>query len=225
MTQFRQVVVLIGYVHNVSPQKASSFNVRFQTDSKSCKKICFDKEKHKILMSKKIGGDPIKLKKIQENANSNSNFASYVISKRSLITDVDQIQVKFEKSNPGVKFLPLSTEFEVNQLVSVEASLDLKYANERSVVVGTKATKILKQVYLVDNTGSMKLTMWEEWITFMRNALEFNQVLKLKNLLVKEFRGNITLTTCSDTQITASENNDISLSKNDKLSRSKNLIL
>lgn len=70
---------------------------------------------------------------------------------------------------------------------------------EKTVMVGNKTVKVVEQAYLSDEDGTMSFTIWEEWIQFFKKNVEEGKVsFCLNYLLVKEFRDEIVLSTCSD---------------------------
>ena len=205
----RKPTELIGYVVGVSPQKLNkTFHVQIQTDADSVKKaMCFDPVKHETFALKKLSGDPVKIKSIFfQEGNTSKGFASYVINKETQICNIDPNNVQFSLVDPPQEtFVDFSSQFIVGTLVSAKAQLDLSHSQERSVYVGNGRRKceVLNNAFLYNTSGEIALTIWEEWIPFFKSHVQAgSNYFEIKNLLVREFNNEMSLSTCSDTSCT-----------------------
>ena len=52
--------------------------------------------------------------------------------------------------------------------------------------------------FIVNEEGTIELTLWDEWIFTIKNHILENEN-KFKNLFVKEFNNTVHLSSCSDT--------------------------
>lgn len=197
----------VAYVHNVSPKKSGNFfSLRLQTPeskNKTVKAMCFDVEKREKLVSAQISGDAVKFKNIvKQNETAKNYFAQYVTNKNTDIAHIEKLNVPFERAEPAVEYVELDLcNHDVGKTVSVKATLDLSNAVEKEVRVGLRYTKVLNQACLVNDTGSVEFTIWEEWISFFRESVvSGNHYFNFINLLVRSFSGEKYLSTCSDTE-------------------------
>lgn len=58
---------------------------------------------------------------------------------------------------------------------------------------------VMNQLYIYNETGTIELTVWESWIDFLQE--NNGKCFEFCNLLVKDFNGEISVSTCSDTTI------------------------
>lgn len=207
MASKRNLEDLTAYIHSVSPKKhrTRSFNVRLQTDSKNTRKaICFDGSKYDKLLTARLSGQAVKIDKIvnQSKDSTVSHFADYVINSATKITTLDPVNVTFPRKDDDVDYISLESENQltVGTLVSVKGKLDLSHGTEKDVKIGMRNTKVLNQGYIFNESGSISLTVWGEWISFLRNKIEEGHTyFDFKNLLVRANLEETGLSTCSDT--------------------------
>ena len=170
----RKTTDLLCYIHHVSPQKANkSFNVQLQTsdsEGKTFRAICFDKEKFNVFQSKHVSGEPVKIKKAVVQETQNENFASILINKSSVITDIEPIQVNFEKLEPTYSYVDINEDHEIGNLICIKGKLDLTHASETTVLHGMRNLKVMNDAFVTDKSRSIYFTMWEEWIDFFRDS-------------------------------------------------------
>lgn len=210
-----------GYIHATSPQKANkSFHFRMQVDKsgKVKKAICFDKEKYSTIKEKVLSGEPVKISNVLVQEKVENQFAEIIVNKSSRVSNVDPIQMNFEIVEVEKQLITLNMDLTVGDLVSVRAKIDLKHAVEKSVVYSKKSVQVMNQAFLFDKHGDMELTIWDEWITFFKAEIEKNNTyFQFNNLLVKEFNGSLSLSTCSDTHCLLLPNEDIPEPKKESL--------
>lgn len=212
---------LIGFIHNVSPKKSNkSFRFQLQCDnSQNFKKaICFDTEKHDILRQKETAGEPVKLRKVCEESKDNF-YADVVLNKATILDEVDSIKLDFERSHPVNLYVNLDHLFKPGSLISTKARLDLKRAAEKTVFAYGRNATVLNQAFLYDSNGSMPFSIWEEWIPYLREENKKSDYFTFNNLLVREWNGEMSLSTCSQTNISVCNENapdvDIQLENQD----------
>jgi len=114
---------------------------------------------------------------------------------------VDPLQVGFCCKDNVRKFTPLNSNFNVGDLISAEAKLDMTYSDKRKVTVGSNQLNVLNGAFLYNKSGTVEFTIWEEIPFFEKEAKEGHLYFKLENLLLNEFRGEISLTACSETDV------------------------
>ena len=221
----RQTEDMVAYVHALSPQKKNKvFNLRIQTqNSKSLvRAICFDGDKHEKLTQAKLLGQPIKLQKIiKQTETAEANYASLLINKETQVDLLETANVKFKRIEPEHHYIDLTDDPVVGELVAVKAKIDLSHGKEKTVNFNLKATKVLNKGIIYDEHGSMELTLWEEWIDWIKdNVTNGHDYFNCKNLLVREFNNVKYLSTCSDSDITVMDEDapDVSYIENDEVS-------
>jgi len=196
---------VLAYVHSVSPQKQSnkSFNVRIQVETESIKKgVCFDRSLRQKLLTAKVSEDAVKITSILKNEEDDVKkyHADYILNSATSVETVDQINVPFARKIPEVEFISLDKEPELGGLVCVKGVLDLTHAVVKTVNFGSRKVDVMDQCYIYNETGSIEIALWDEWITYVKEMKLQNVThFILSNLLVKEFDKGIRLATCSDT--------------------------
>ena len=201
---------IIGFIHEMSPKKAKSFRLKIQSQAKDFQRaICFDLDKHDALLLKQASGDPVKLRKIiSQPQPSGSNFAELVINKSTIIDTIDPVKVAFERYAPEITFSKLDAKFTPGELVSICARLDLKHSVEKTVFVHPRNAKVVNNAFVFDSFGSCAITIWDEWIDYFRKELDAEKdYYQFTNLLVRDWNGEISLTTCSDTAVVVLDTN------------------
>ena len=197
---------ITGYVHGVSAKKKSkSFRFEVQcngtTDFK--KAICFDLSKHETLLEKENSGEAIKLENIIINSEyyAETHHAEIILNKLSVIDDVKFLN--FKKVQTEIAFCDLSTKLKLGDLISIKASVDLTYIAERTIFAKSRFIEVMNNVYIYDFVGSSTLSIWDDWIPFIKEALKKgNNYFRFCQLLVREWDHKVCLSTCSTTGIT-----------------------
>ena len=198
---------LLCYIHQVSPQKRNkSFNLKVQLEEsrdKVTRAICFDSAKYSLFKTKQISGEPLKINNAVLQQPTNQNFASVIINKSSVLTEIEPVQVNFPKCDPVVKHYTIDSIKDVGEVISLKAKVNLSNTKESFVLCGKHNLRVLNGAILSDSTGQICLSLWEEWIDYLKGEVSEGKVcFDLKNLIVKEFDGEMQLSTCSDTSIT-----------------------
>lgn len=198
---------VVGFIQNVSPQKKNKsncfhFNIQTNSSGHVRKAICFDKDKYQDIKDKKMSTEPVKLVNcVLQDQKGENRFAEIIVNKSSKLEDINPIQVGFSFVEKPITFVNLDAELRVGDLISVKAKLDLSHGAERTVPVGSRNVQVMNGAYLLDKSGSIELTIWDEWISYFKNETP-GSIFKLTNLLVKEFNGEVSVTTCADTAST-----------------------
>ena len=197
----RTATDVVGYLHNVSPIKANkSFRFQIQKDQTTFKRaICFDKKKFDEVKNKAMSGNPVKLSRvIVQDQTTEAKFAEYVVNTNSTISDLDPVNMEFQRGEPKEEFKKLNEKLKLGSLISVKARLDLSHAVETPVFVQGRNAKVMNQAILYDSFGEIEFTIWDEWIDFFRNNIGSKDYFICSNLLVKEWNDEILLTTCAE---------------------------
>ena len=79
-----------------------------------------------MLNEKKISGEAVKLKSVLIDEAAQKNYAEIIINTESIIDDIDQVNVKFERAETVCHYSDLNSAIEVGSLVSVKAKLHLQ---------------------------------------------------------------------------------------------------
>ena len=217
----RENTDLVGYIHSLSPSKMAnkSFHFQIQTDSsKPRKAICFDESKYNKLKDKRISGEPIKITQaVLQPQTGNNRYAEIIVNKSSTLADVEPIQMKFSRLETEFVYINLMEDsLKVGDCVNVQASIDLSHAITSEVLIGTKRKAVMNDAILFNTTGSIHLTLWDDWIAHMQELSKKNTCFKIHSLLVKEFNGELSLSTCSDTEINVLEDQNFVKPETDK---------
>ena len=198
---------IIGYVHAISPEKPNkSFRVSIQTETAIKKAICFDASKLGKLKEKKLSGDAVMLSKVYIDDHPQKNFAEIIINNETVLDDVDIKNVKFSREHQKHAFCTLDQDLSAGSIYSVKAKLLLKHSIENTVSSRGKQLKVLNQCYLADEKGTMELSVWEEWIPYLRSEMDAGRdYFIFHNLMVRSYGSTKTLQTCSDTYAEAAD--------------------
>ena len=91
-------------------------------------------------------------------------------------------------------------ELNKDELVSVVGKLTTEYRARKEVIIYGKTTPLSEKNFIADSTGTISLTLWDEWIGYFDDQVaDGNHYFKFHNLILKSFDplGKY-LTTCSE---------------------------
>lgn len=197
---------IIGYVHNVSPVKAGPkkkyFDFDLQTDSEvSVRGVCFPPPKRKLLVESQEKSVPVKIRKFMNDKKEGSTdilMGDFVNVEMLAPEDIDFEKKDILPPDLNLSMLPLIT---VQQLLSLKA----KVVCLNAVEMVTTPQCSLKKVdgVLVDEYGSVKITLWEDDIEKVEKGktYQFKNLRLKKNKLTGEIyvnpaKGNSSITEC-----------------------------
>ena len=123
-----------------------------------------------------------------------------VINSTTSLEDALLVDVGFEREEPLIEIVKLSSCVTVGQQVSVEAKIRLSNLEERIVHPFGKDVRILDKSYISDNAVTLPLTLWEEWIDYFSEEIKLaHTCFKMCNLIVRQYGCEpLYLSTCSD---------------------------
>ena len=208
MASKRKQTDLSGFITTISPRKEKSVRFGFQVGSEICKKaILFDMRKFKTIKEKHQSCEAVKILNCVVNETTTSNFAEIVVNSDAIIVEPQPNDVVFKREEPKLSTIALSTinESKIGQLVSVKGKVVIDVSAERKVFAYGKYCRVADNNFIVDQSGSMKLTFWEQWIDYFNGK---SGSFELYNFAVKKFDDNIYLTTCSDSFVQAIPDDD-----------------
>ena len=168
------------------------FDVTLQTKDKTLRGISFSPEKMKIMKSRYESSSPIKLTSYAIKRNRYTDEDEVHINKRTKITDPATTELDFDikqvKSDEDLATLTTvndiiehntkSSKVNISGRVSFDASPETIQAN------GKTLQKL--ETVLTDETGSIRLVLWEKDIDRVQNGLTY----KITQALVKNFNSN-----------------------------------
>lgn len=194
-----------GYVHNVSPIKKSSkatyFDMQVQTKSELLRAVCFSPKKHTEFESKCKSVSPVKLKKFKLDDKNNNKTILLNYGAEIIDTTVD-----FEPQPiPPTNNIASLTGAHLHQLVTITGKVTqltgIKKVNTQSGV------KRKVDCYLIDPSGSIKLTAWEhhtqelaEGKTYRFENLRVTKEFNSDNLALSTAKQECTITECQGFQ-------------------------
>ena len=216
------IETLIAYVHNVTPVKPAKrnpsmkyFNLKLQSPSKSYRSVCFYDDYHDKLEEFSKSKSPIKLSGIKRKMNFyNPSEEDIEISKKTVIEAVDDDEISFSYESDDVELVTIKHILEKSKdrdRVSLYAYLNI----DNGMTVPTRLKKSgavvnKKELQGNDNTGTIKVTLWGEKI----KDVAVSGVYLLKNALVNDYNGLISLNTNHRTYIKESSDKPIMPAKN-----------
>ena len=177
---------LVCYVHCVSPVKQSGktqyFDCVLQTQEKSVRGVCFSREKKSNFENVHKSKSPVKIRnfKLEEKRDGEINV---LMDKKTKIDVQFPSDVKFERvdmPDPNEQIVISDIRsIMINQLVTGKGKLT-SLSGKKKVNIGSQSlTKVTG--YLVDLTGSIPITLWENF----GESLEEGKTYIFKNLRVK----------------------------------------
>ena len=197
MSTKREERDIVAFVANLSPTKQNSARVSLQVGSESIKKgIIFDLSKLPVFKEKLQSGEPLKILNCVIDKVQNPNYAEVIINDSSKVVNPQPGDVSFERKEPKLVILKVKDldKRMTNQLVSVAGKVVPCPSKFRIVESFGKQKKLTDQNLFADDTGSISLTLWEEWINYFDDNGDY---FKLFNVVVKFYNDQLYLSTCS----------------------------
>ena len=186
---------MIGYLHNLSPIKTSQnknqyFSLNFQTNSQVYRAVCLSPEKHSVLKRKFESSSPVKINKFQLKKNTKTEKEELILNKRTKIEDPHESVMDFDLQRVDeetVEAIDSSIEDiqqrENNTLVNIAGRILFNGTAETVNVRGKTLTK--QEALFTDNSGSLRLVLWEQDIRKIKSGQCYN----ISNVAIKEFNG------------------------------------
>ena len=210
----RKLEDISGFVHSISPSKNKSFRFNIQDGESSTRRaICFDLHKLPEIRKLQESCEPVSIKKAVIQTPKTDSHAEIIINKMSEIKQPRPNEVNFPRNEPTVNIVKLVDiknleGVNIGDLVSVKARFNVERAKEKTVIAHGKPQKILENCYLMDSTGAIKLSLWNEYIKHFKTKISNGTAVDLKiyNLQIKNFDSvGIFLSTCSSTFVHETE--------------------
>ena len=202
---------MVGYLHNLSPIKTSQnknqyFSLSFQTNSQVYRAVCFSPEKHSVLKRKFESSSPIKINKFQLKKNPKTEKEEIILNKRTKIEDPHENEMDFDLQQVEEETLGAidSSIQEIEQkdnntLVNIAGRISFSGTSETVNVRGKTLTK--QEALFTDNSGSLRLVLWEQDTKKMKSGLCYT----ISNVAIKEFNGANYLTLTKHSAVNEAE--------------------
>ena len=213
---------IIAYVYNLSPFKRNKRNtidystLALRTDATKIQSaLCYSKSKRKILEEKETTRSPIKITRYT----TSTDKTKLVINDRTIITAPNDLEYNFQYSEADVKAItPLvnlsNDDFFLEDYITLTVCAKVvKIYPSKTVPNQQGRTNTVAEVFILDETKTMQLDLWNEQITQVQenHAYRFinlstsywNNVKKLTatiNTVIKEtFDLNLSLLQSAET--------------------------
>ncbi|CAH3151381.1 unnamed protein product, partial [Porites evermanni] len=202
---------IVGYLHNLSPIKTSQnknqyFVLDFQTNSTVYRTVCFSPEKHAALKRKFECSSPVKVNKYNLKKNDKTGEEELIWNKRTKIEEPQESEMEFDLQPikaETVEAKDSSAEEilseQIKTLVNIAGRVTLNGPTETVKVKGKTLKK--QEALFTDNTGSVRLVLWEQDTTKMQSG----QCYSMTNVAVKDYNGTNYLTLTKHTKVNAAE--------------------
>lgn len=180
---------LIGYLQNVSSNMISSkgseyFSFTVQKHDSSVKAVCFSPKKHKQQVESKAEScSPCKLTKFVPHPSEKDVIW---VNKNTEIDDARDTEVNFSFRKIENETAALTTtkdvaEIKVNQIVTIHGLLLFGEKKPEQVPRRPNLTKL--ETSLVDDHGSIPVTLWNEQINTARDGQHY----EIQNIRVRQY--------------------------------------
>ena len=175
-----------GFIHNVSPLKKSSkstyFDLVVQTaDDTNVRAICFSPKKHTDLQTRSKASSPVKLSnfRIQQHGNSKTILMDNKLQ-------IAETKVSFPpKPIPQTNNIASLSGVHFQQLITIKAKVTNMGATK--TVNTSNGVKRKADCYLTDPSGTIKLTLWEDFI----NDVQEGKTYTFHNVrVIKEYKSD-----------------------------------
>ena len=188
------------YVHAVSPIKRSTsserryFNCTLQTETASCRAVCFSPEKFPELKTFEKVKSPVKIENFRSKPGLNGE-KEIIIQKNTSFTALDNSSVDFEHNElltttgliPNISSLDKVASV---QLISVKAHV-LQLSSVKQIQTYNQGALKKQEVVLADPTNWIKLVLWQNNVSTLTAGTTYS----LSNLRVKKFNNERYLNT------------------------------
>ena len=185
---------MIAYLHNMSPIKTSQrnnlyFDMTLQTENGCYRTVCFSPEKHSHFLSRYESSSPVKLNKFQVKRNARTNKDEIHINKRTKLDDPQESEVCFdikelpttETCKPGLTSVSDVINGGTNVVANVCGRVTLQGSTEDVIAKGKTLRK--QEALFTDNSGTIRLVLWESDIGRVTNASTY----QISKVVVKEY--------------------------------------
>ena len=182
-------------MHGLSEIKTSQrnnpyFNLKLQAQDKTYRTMCFSPEKHGKCKANFESSSPVKITKFQIKRNNGTKEDEIHMNTRTRLEDPEE-KVVFDiqkQQNENVVETMSTVSFilqcETNTVVSTSGRITFQGPEE---TLQTKGKTLRKQeAILTDNTGTMRLVLWESDIEKVKSGCSY----ELKKLPVRRFQEN-----------------------------------
>ena len=198
---------LIGYLQNVSSNMISSkgseyFSFTVQKHDSSVKAVCFSPKKHKQQVESKAEScSPCKLTKFVPHPSEKDVIW---VNKNTEIDDARDTEVNFSFRKIENETAALTTtkdvaEIKVNQIVTIRGLLLFGEKKPEQVPSRPNLTKL--ETSLVDDHGSIPVTLWNEQINTARDGQHY----EIQNIRVRQYNGQKYLSSTTETKLLPSK--------------------
>jgi DNA-directed RNA polymerase subunit RPC12/RpoP len=150
----------VGYIHNVSPMKKGIFfECQLQTSTETVRAVCFSPKKRTAIVNYSENGTAVKVKKFRYETKYNSQ--DIVIDEHTTVDECKDITFEKKDLPDTTKTIQIAhlKSLSVGQLVTVKGKVI-----STKPVKNIKPTLTMREVYIVDTTGSIKLILWQEYV-------------------------------------------------------------
>ncbi|XP_068738471.1 uncharacterized protein [Montipora capricornis] len=202
---------IVGYLHNLSPIKTSQnknqyFVLDFQTNSTVYRTVCFSAEKHASLKRKFECSSPVKVNKYNLKKNDKTGEEELIWNKRTKIEEPQESEMEFDLQPIKAETVEAKDSSakeilgeQIKTLVNIAGRVTLNGPTETVKVKGKTLKK--QEALFTDNTGSVRLVLWEQDTTKMQSG----QCYSMTNVAVKDYNGTNYLTLTKHTKVNAAE--------------------
>ena len=210
---------LIAYLHDLSPIKKSQrdnmyFHMTLQTEHKTYRSVCFSPEKHQNFSAKYESSSPLKISKFQIKRNERTNEDEVHINKRTKMEDPLDSEICFDirkveaenKCKPGITTVAEVLEGDTNAVVNISGRIT--FTSEEETVFAKGKTLRKREALFTDNSGTIRLVLWENDIDRVTSASMYN----ICKVVVREYE-NVKYLTLNKSSIIKSAN--ISVTRKD----------
>lgn len=173
----------------VSQAHNDYFDVTLQTKDKTVRGVCFSPDKIKSFKSKYETTSPVKLTNYAIKRNRYTDEDEVHINKRTKLSDPgpSEIHFNFEPLKPEEESSTVSTVNDIiagntKSKVNIEGRVAFQ-ETAQTIQANGKTLKKLEAV-LTDETGSIRLVLWETDISRVQNGLTYN----IGKALVKNYQ-------------------------------------
>ena len=199
---------MVGYLHNLSPIKTSQnknqyFSLNFQTNSQVYRAVCFSPEKHSVLKRKLESSSPVKINRFQLKKNLKTEKEELILNRRTRIEDPDENEMDFDVQKIQEETVE-AVDSSVEEIKDKQNSTLVNIAgrvlfNGTPETVEVRGKTLMKQeAMFTDNSGSLRLVLWEQDTRKMKSGQCYN----LANVAIKEFNGTNYLTLTKYSNVT-----------------------
>ena len=170
-----------GFLHNLSNVKDNRFEFCLQTKRKTHRVVCFAPNKRALLED--MVKSPVRL----SNYKISSKSSDIILTKSGSVESSSGLDFKCAEITGQVKICNIS-KCAIGQLIHIKAMVT--QLKDITIVAGKDLR--LRESVAVDETGTIKLLLWEDHCDKIQDGLTYNFI----NLRVKEdLRGNIIVNT------------------------------